>query len=119
VYFANIPYDLQSKADENYYQSLFHAVMVLVGLSVQSEVKTNKGRIDTVIACRNAVYIFEFKIEMAATDKETLKKTAEEALKHIQTKGYRQKYEGKGNPIHEIGVAFDGKNRAIGAWVKG
>ncbi len=118
TFFANIPYELQTKADEKYYQSLFHSVMVLIGLKTQSEVHTNNRRIEAVIELKNAIYLFEFKIEMDATEKETLKKTAKEALKQIQTKGYRKKYEGHRKSIHEIGAVFDGKQRTIGAWMR-
>ncbi len=114
TFFANIPYTLQSKADEKYYQSLFHSVMVLVGLNVPSEVHTNKGRIDTVIELSDKIYIFEFKIVLSAAEPV---EAAKDALAQIQNRGYAQKYRASGKAIHQIGAAFDRGNRNIGAWV--
>jgi len=59
IFFANIPYDLQIKK-EKYYQTIFYLIFSLIGLKVEAEVKTNKGRIDAVIIDKE-IYIFEFK----------------------------------------------------------
>ena len=59
IFFANIPYDLQINK-EKYYQTIFYLVLSLIGLKVEAEIKTNKGRIDAVII-DNDIYIFEFK----------------------------------------------------------
>jgi hypothetical protein len=107
-FFANVPYDIQL-SNEKYYQSIFYMIFTLLGLHIQAEVKTNKGRIDAVIETKDKVYLFEFK----------LKGTAEEALQQIQTKEYAQKYKNSDKPIWGIGVEFDSKDRNIGRWVTG
>ena len=76
----------------------------LIGLKIEAEVKTNKGRIDAVIIDKD-VYIFEFKFN---GDKD-------HALNQIKEKEYFEKYQGKGKNIYLFGVEFADKN--VGEWV--
>ncbi len=103
VFFANIPYDLQI-SKEKYYQTVFYLIFSLIGLKVEAEVKTNKGRIDAVIIDKD-IYIFEFKFN---GDKG-------QALNQIKEKKYFEKYQGVGKEIYLFGVAFTDRN--IGNWV--
>ena len=48
VFFANIPYTLNIEL-EKHYQTIFYIIFTLLGLRIQAEVITNKGRIDIVI----------------------------------------------------------------------
>ena len=103
IFFANIPYDLQINK-EKYYQTVFYLIFSLVGLKVEAEVKTNKGRIDGVIIDKN-VYIFEFKFN---GDKN-------KALSQIKEKQYFEKYQGMDKEIYLFGVEFTDRN--VGDWV--
>ncbi|MEA2083760.1 MAG: AAA family ATPase [Thermodesulfobacteriota bacterium] len=103
VFFADIPYDLHIDR-EKYYQTIFYLVFSLVGLKVEAEVKTNKGRIDAVII-DNDVHIFEFKLDG----------NKDNALGQIKDKGYFEKYQGTGKNIYLFGVEFTDKN--VGAWM--
>jgi len=103
VFFADIPYDLHINR-EKYYQTIFYLIFSLIGLKVEAEVKTNKGRIDAVIIDKD-VYIFEFKFN---GDKDN-------ALKQIRNKKYFEKYQGVGKEIYLFGVEFTDRN--IGKWV--
>jgi hypothetical protein len=87
-FFANIPYDLNINL-EKYYQSLFYAVFTLIGLDIQAEVRTNKGRIDCVLQTDNTIYIIEFK----------LNDSCEAALQQIHDKQYAHKYQGSDKKI--------------------
>lgn len=71
---------------------------------METEVKTNKGRIDAIIIDKD-VYSFEFKFN---GDKDN-------ALNQIKDKKYFEKYQGKGKKIYLFGVEFINKN--IGEWV--
>ncbi len=114
IFFANIPYTIQLK-NEKYYQTIFYLIFTLMGMRIQAEVTTSKGRIDAVLETEKEIYIFEFKLQG----------TAEGALAQIQSKGYAQKY---GHLIHAdpsvakkvtlIGVEFDSEERNIGRWVE-
>lgn len=56
--FAHIPYQI---IKEDYYHTLFQFLLTL-SLEAQSELCTNKGRIDTVISTPTHTYIFELKV---------------------------------------------------------
>jgi hypothetical protein len=102
VFFADIPYDLHIEK-EKYYQTVFYLIFSLIGLKVEAEVKTNKGRIDAVIIDKD-VYLFEFKFN---GDKDN-------ALRQINDKRYFEKYQGTGKEIYLFGVEFADRN--VGEW---
>jgi hypothetical protein len=106
VFFANVPYELHIK-NEKYYQTIFYSIFQLIGLRIEAEVKTNKGRIDAVVETDERIYIFEFK----------LFGTAEEALAQIKDNDYAQKYLKRGKEILLIGVGFDQESRNISEWL--
>ncbi len=103
IFFADIPYDLHI-SKEKYYQTVFYLIFSLIGLKVEAEVKTNKGRIDAVIIDKD-IYIFEFKFN---GDKDN-------ALRQIKERGYFEKYQAKSKEIYLFGVEFTDRN--IGDWV--
>ena len=108
IFFANIPYDIQI-TDEKYYQTIFYLIFTLIGLKVEAEVRTNKGRIDAVIVSEDSIYIFEFKLEG----------TKEEAVTQIKNREYFQKYQNSNKKIVLVGVEFDKEKRNIGEWLVG
>ncbi|MBA3953864.1 PD-(D/E)XK nuclease domain-containing protein [Candidatus Dependentiae bacterium] len=93
--FAHIPYQLHI-AQERYYHSLFQLIGSLLGLEVQSEISTDKGRIDLVFSTSKYVYLFELKFNVSA----------EEALKQIEEQRYYEKYLLTGKKITLIGLSF-------------
>jgi hypothetical protein len=105
VFFANVPYNIQVK-HEHYYQSIFHVVFTLIGVNMESESVTDKGRIDAVVKTDKYIYVFEFK----------LNRSADEALKQIHDKEYYQKYLGSGREIILIGAKFSTKKHNIADW---
>lgn len=100
IFFANIPYDLQINK-EKYYQTIFYLIFSLIGLKVEAEVKTNKGRIDAVIIDK-AIYIFEFKLN---GDKSS-------ALSQIKNKKYFEKYQG--TRVGDQGTEDGGRGAEVG-----
>ncbi len=107
VFFANIPYTIQLK-QEKYYQTIFYLIFSLLGLRIQAEVTTNRGRIDAMVELKKSVYIFEFK----------LFGTHQEALAQIKEKRYYEKYLDSGKKIILVGVAFDPEERNIGEHIE-
>ena len=105
VFFAKIPYEMHLKY-EAYYQTILYLVFKQVGLKVQVEQQTNRGRIDTVVLLETRIIIFEFKLDG----------NAEEALKQIKEKGYAERYRLSGKEIILVGVNFDTKVRGVEAW---
>jgi len=105
VLYANIDYDLHVD-QERYYQTIFYLVFKLMGLQIDAEVKTNRGRIDAVVQLADHIYIFEFK----------LGRTSTVALDQIGEKEYYQKYRLGGKAITQVGANFDRKKRNITDW---
>jgi hypothetical protein len=105
VFFADVPYDIQLKR-EKYYQTIFYLVFTLLGMRLQAEVRTGRGRIDAVAETAETVYVFEFK----------LGGTPEEALEQARKNEYALKYRGGGRRVRVLGVAFDPERRNIGEW---
>ena len=106
VFFANIPFDITLK-HEKYYQSLCYAIFSLIGLNIEAEVSTNKGRIDCVLQTDKVIYIIEFK----------LNDTKEAAMQQIEDKQYAQKYLLSGKKVMLLSVEFDKTTRNIGGFI--
>ena len=102
AFFAAIPYEIAIDA-ERYYQSLFYAVFLMIGLDIQAEVRTNNGRIDAVVRVPGYTYIFEFKI----------RGTSAKALEQIKEKRYYERYLGSGDKVVLVGAGFSLKTRNI------
>ena len=91
---------------EGRYQIIFVAVFTLLGIRVEAESRSNKGRSDAVIIDGNNVYIFEFKINQ----------TAEIALEQIREKEYFQRFKHSEKKIVLIGANFDTDKRQLSDW---
>ena len=105
VFFANIPYDIQIK-QERYYQTVFYLIFKLIGLQVEAEVRTDRGRIDALVGVASGLYLFEFKLE---GDEQM-------ALNQMRERGYGQKYGLESRPVHLVGVGFQ-YGVGISGWV--
>jgi len=93
--FAHIPSILHI-AQESYYHSLFQFLLSLLSLESQSEMLTNKGRIDCVIITEHYVYIFELKLN---TD-------SKKAIEQILSKKYYERFMEVGKPVILVGLSF-------------
>lgn len=105
TFFANVPYNIQLK-HEKYYQTLFYLIFKLVGLNIEAEVHTNRGRVDAVVELVDHIYLFEFKLDG----------TAEDALQQIQKSDYAQKYQLKTKSLTFVGANFASSQRQITDW---
>jgi hypothetical protein len=109
AFFASIPHDWYRNNDiakyEGYYASVFYSHFAALGLDIRVEDTTNHGRIDMAVEFGGVVWIFEFKVvELEPEGK---------ALVQIKDKGYADKYRGRGEPIHLVGVEFSRDSRNI------
>ena len=75
----------------------------MIGMDAQSEVATDKGRIDMVIIMPNFIYILEFKFN----DEPKV------ALQQIEQKKYYEKYMVKRKRIIAVGVSFKRDNEDL------
>jgi hypothetical protein len=104
-FFAAVPYNIHLK-HEKYYQTIFYLIFRLIGLRIEAEVHTNKGRIDAVVEMAAQVYIFEFKLD----------KSAGEALEQIRSHEYARKYQAGAKPVILFGANFDSAQRVVNEW---
>jgi len=100
--FANIPYNLHIP-QESYYHSLFQLMGNLLGLDVQSEAPTSKGKLDLALITAQRIFVFEFKFN----------KTSEEALEQVHEKRYYEKYLTAGRPITLAGISFNYEGKQL------
>ncbi|MBQ4328978.1 MAG: ATP-binding protein [Lentisphaeria bacterium] len=104
VFFAGIPYTFHKK-QESTFQTIFFSIFRLLGLYVEAESATNDGRIDAVVQTKDAVFIFEFKLDNDPT-----------ALEQIKEKEYYKKYLLDKREICIIGVNFDSEKGNLVGW---
>lgn len=105
TFLADIPYDIQIKA-ERYYQTIFYTFFRLVGIFVEAEARTSSGRIDAVVKAGTHIYIFEFKLDGSA----------EAALDQIRDKEYWLKHRAEGKDITLVGASFGAAERNLVEW---
>ncbi|MBT9543977.1 MAG: ATP-binding protein [Candidatus Sericytochromatia bacterium] len=107
--FASIPYDWYRKNPlaefEGHYASVFYSQLAALGLNVQPEDITNRGRIDLSLKLDQRVYLFEFKVvESESTG---------EALQQLIDRNYAEKYRTPGVRITLIGIEFSKAERNL------
>ncbi len=101
--FANIPYDLTDRQNEQMWQTIVYVVLKAIGVSVHAEVKTNDGRIDMTAETPDDIYIIEFKLDRPAA----------EAMEQIRGKDYAGRYALSMKRINLIGISFSAEKRTI------
>ncbi len=109
--FSDLPHNLHEmdkRKSERFFHGLIHLLFKYLGVFVESEVRTAKGRADSVVQTDTHVYIFEFKAD----------KTAEEALEQLLKNGYANKYKLSGKTILGIAVNFNSIEREIDGWIE-
>ena len=103
AFFANIPYSLTDRQNEQMWQTIVYVVLKAIGVGVNGEVQTHDGRIDMVVDVPNEIYIVEFKLDRPAA----------EAMEQIRGKDYAGKYALSGKRITLVGISFSSEKRTI------
>lgn len=103
--FAGIPYDIFIRDREAYYQTVIYLVLMLIGIDIKTEIKTNLGIIDAVIETGDHIYVLEFKLD-----------SADRALSQVKEKKYYEKFLSSQKVIKLIGVGFDAEQRNLGEY---
>lgn len=106
IFFAGMPYELTDNT-ERHYQAIFYVVFTLMGQFVETEVRSARGRADAVVKTKDAIFVFEFK----------LNGSAEEALKQIDEKGYLIPYTLDGKRLVKVGVNFSKEMRNVDRYI--
>lgn len=107
TFLGTIPYCENTNYEGHYQQLLFVVFSLLTDFLVDVEVHTPNGRVDIVLLTRTDLYLIELK----------LNKTAQEAMRQIDLKDYRQRFALCGKPVTKVGINFDAGKKTIGNWV--
>jgi hypothetical protein len=100
---STIPYDLWKGASEFYYHTIVHLTFTLTGIYVQSEVHTANGRCDAIVQTDTHIYALEFKLD----------RSAGEAVRQIEEKGYLAPYAQDKRTKTAIGINFSSETRKV------
>lgn len=104
--FAAVPYEMNMDSEKNVHNALLMLIMLL-GLEVQTEYRTSRGRIDLFIKTERYYYIIELKLDGSA----------QEALAQINDRNYSLPFEADDREIIKVGVNFSRKERTIEDWL--
>ena len=102
-FFANIPYNLTDRQNEQMWQAIVYVILKSVGFGVNAEVLTNEGRIDMTCETAAGIWLIEFKLD----------RPAEEALAQIDERNYAEKYDFAGKTVRKLGISFSSEQRTI------
>ena len=106
AYLESIPYQ-DSRFDENHYTQMLYVIFSLLGLHVDSQVRTAKGRLDVVVKTDDHIYVMEVKLD----------RPAQEAIEQIDSKNYLLPYTLDGRQLTKIGISFSTEERNVTEWV--
>ena len=105
-FFADFPYEL-IKRNEAHYQDVIYCITKLLGFYVQAEYRTSSGRADMILGTKEAVYVFEFKLDAGA----------EAAMSQIDSKEYALPFAADGRRVVKVAVSFSSETRNIADWI--
>lgn len=77
-----------------------------MGAYIKVEEDSAIGRADAVLHMPDTIYVMELKYD----------KTADEALRQIDDKGYLIPYTAEGKRLVKVGISYDSDKRTIGEW---
>ena len=109
---ADLPTIVKKDMCENFYESVTHLIFRMTGYNVISELQSVAGRSDIIVTTKDAVYIFELKMDKGYP----FEKIANEALMQIDKNGYSERFTVSGKTMHKIGVVFSSDGKGIVGW---
>ena len=108
--FDNLTYDVYLHQTvqqvEGFYHGLIYILFKYLGIQVQSEVHTTKGRADAVVQTPTHIYFLEFKINSDAST----------ALQQIHNNRYAAPFAADTRIKIGIGINFDIASRSLNDW---
>ena len=105
VFFAGVPYMLDDKG-EHHFHAMLYTLFVSFGADVVAEELSAKGRADLTLKMPKGIYVVKLKYG----------KSADEALRQIDERGYARKYALDDRPVTKVGLAFSQEERNITEW---
>lgn len=105
---AGIDYDsINRMTCEQHFQNILYLLFRLMGFRCETEYKTANGRMDMVVGTERFIYVFEFK----------LNRSAEEALRQIDSKEYLLPFVLDGRKLVKIGANFSTAIKNLDSWI--
>lgn len=92
---------------EGHYQSLLYTIFSLLGMYVDVEVRTPRGRVDMVMRTYTTIYIVELKLD----------KSADAAMRQIDLKNYPERFALCGLSVVKVAINFDSERHTISDWL--
>lgn len=105
--FAAAPKQTNQKKYELNCQAFVWLIFKLMGEFVLCEVQNGKGKSDAVVWEKDAIYIFEFKMD----------KSAKEAMEQINSKDYPIAYKNDGRKIVKVAVNYSSSEERLTEWL--
>ncbi len=106
VLFANVPYDLTDRQNEQTWQAILVVILNFLGLRAVSEERTNVGRIDMFLRAEDEIYVVELKLDGSAPS----------AIAQIVRNRYHEKFLSEGKRVTLVGINFSTKKRGVASW---
>jgi len=100
---ATIPYDHGRADTESIFHIITHLTFKKIGVDVESEVHSAKGRCDVLIKTSKYIYVIELKLDTPAF----------EAIQQIINKRYFQPYAADKRKKIALGISFSSKERMV------
>ena len=94
---------------EGHYQQMLYIIFSLLGMYVDVEVRTPRGRVDMVMRTATTLYIVELK----------LNQSTEAAMQQIDLKNYPERFALCGLPVVKVGINFDMERHTLKDWMIG
>lgn len=108
---ADVPYSnkkLESMNMEERYRFIISCIFRSIGLRVEVEHMTSRGRIDILTWALHAVYVIELKL--------TKNGGAEAARKQILSKRYAEPFKGDSRPVISLAIELDDNGKGLLGW---
>lgn len=91
---------------EGHYQQMLYIIFSLLGMYVDVEVRTLRGRVDMVLRTHTTLYVVELK----------LNKSADAAMQQIDLKNYPKRFALCGLPMVKVAINFDSERHTLKDW---
>lgn len=91
---------------EGHFQQVFYIIFSLLGMYVDVEVRTPRGRVDVVLRTSTVLYVMELKLD----------KSADTAMQQINFRNYPERFALCGLPVVKVAVNFDSERHTLENW---
>lgn len=105
TFLSTIPY-CDHTDYEGHYQQMLYILFSLLGVYVDIEVRTPRGRVDMVLRTATTLYVVELK----------LNESAEAAMQQIDLKKYPERFALCGLPVVKVGINFNSETHTLKDW---